>query len=416
MSRKYDTFDISPALRAAIDALCEHVPAISDNSDHRVVLSCLKCGALGEQIILPKPGDVVWGEDVPSVTLVRVKVFEGHTDETPLEGCDGDSAGVFYQSRGFRDIAEGALRGLSYTEIEKATEKEPDVRDLRKNLTAWLDAVENLDLTAGFDATLEVLCALPRWEELCYFKQNDSYRSAIDLDEVGYGERDLTYYLSYFRVAEFSDDYTSIHHPVISWLDYLDEATVANQPNWRSMEAPTRQVLELCIASASDCARRVKRKLKDGVELDKYLETLRKEVLDLVDVLRETMTEGDDIASTQDLLDGYTVEERSNQDTSFYVVLRDSDFPHPKSIADEYQAWSRGEVEDYRVETCKVYRPSELEDIKGDARVGDWELVEDDDDLYGTWYGDGLRKHIEPLVEKYAEDNGAHYVGATLPY
>jgi hypothetical protein len=412
MSRKYDTFDISPALRAAIDALCEHVPAISDSSDHRVVLSCLKCGALGEQIILPKPCDVVWGEDVPSVTLVRVKVFEGHTDETPLDGCDGDSAGVFYQGKGFRDIAEGALRGIGYAEIEKATEKEPDVRDLRKNLEAWLDAVENLDLTAGFDATLEVLCALPRWEELCYYKKGDSYRSAVVLSDVGYGMRDLAYYLSYLGEAEFEDDYGAVKHPALSWLNRIEDDGVGTEPNHKNMEAPSRQVLELCIAAAADCVRRTLRTTRSP---DGYIERVKNEIHDLVEILRDALQEGDDVAATQDLLDGYTVEERSNQDTSFYVVLRDSDFPHPKSIADEYQAWSRGEVEDYRVETCKVYRPSELEDIKGDARVGDWELVEDDD-LYGTWYGDGLRKHIEPLAEKYAAEIAAHFIGFDAPY
>jgi hypothetical protein len=411
--RRYDTLEISPALRAAVDALCEHVPAISDNSDHRVVLSCLKCGAMGEQTILPKPGPVVWGEGVPLVTLVRMKIIPSCDEESPLEGVIGDSAGVFYQSNRYRDSAGGALSDLTYTKIEEA-EEEPDVRDLRKNLDAWLDAVESLDLVAGFDATLEVLCAVPRWEELCYYKEGDSYRSAIVLSDVGYGMRDLAYYLRYLGEAEFEDDYGAVRHPALSWLNRVEDDGVGTEPNHKNMEAPSRQVLELCIAAAADCVRRTLRTTRHP---DGYVERVWGEINDLVTVLREALQEGDDIAATQDLLDGYHIEERSNQDSNLYVVLKADEFLAQKVAADEYQAWARGEVSDYRLETCKVYRPSEFEDIEGDARVGGWEADYDDDDLNGTWYGcGGLRRHVQPLAEKYAAKNGAHFIGFDLRY
>jgi hypothetical protein len=414
MSRKYDTFDISPALRAAIDALCEHEPVIGATIQTRVVLCCRKCQALADQQILPKPCDVVWREDVPSVTLVRVKITSSCDEESPLEGVIGDSAGVFYQSNRYRDSTGGALRDLTYTKIEDATEEKPDVRDLRKSLEAWLDAVESLDLTAGFDATLEVLSAIPRWEELCYYKENDSCRSAVSLTDVGYGTRDLAYYLSYLGEAEFEDDYGSIKHPALSWLNRIEDDGVGTEPNHKNMEAPSRQVMELCIAAAADCARRTLRTTRPP---DGYIERVKNEIHDLVEILRDALQEGDEVAATQDLLDGYHVEERSNQDSSFYVVLKADEFLAQKEAADEYQAWARGEVSDYRLETCKVYRPSEFEDIEDDASVGGWEGDWDADDLNGTWYGcGGLETYVQPLAEKYAAEITAHFIGFDVHY
>lgn len=408
--RKYDTLDISPALRVAVDALCEHSLVIENVSadGKKVYHTCTKCGAFADQTVLPTPGPISWCAGVPSVTLYRIKVFTSVDDESPLDGVIGDSAGVFYKSDRFRDQVAGALRGLSYEKIEEATEEKPDVRDLRKNLEAWLEAVEGLDLTAGFDATLEVLCAIPRWEELCYYgSKADSYDSAIDLSEVGYGMRDLAYYLSYLDVAEFKDAYGAVMHPALTWLNYVEDDDI--NPNFRGMDTPSRQVMELCLAAASDCARRTLR-LKRAPE--GYIEQVEKEIGDLVEVLRETLQEGDDIAETQDLLDGYHVEERSNHDTSFYVVLKSDEFRNQKKAADEYQAWARGEVADYRLETCKVYTPSEFEDIEGDARSGDWEPDWGTDDLNGTWYGcGGLESYAQLLAEKYAEENGAYFLG-----
>jgi hypothetical protein len=409
--RKYDTLEISPALRAAVDALCEHVPTITEAHDRRVALTCLKCGARGEQVVLPRPGPVVWSKNTPSVTLVRLKVYTTCDEESPLDGNIGDSAGVFYDSvRYGRNQAGGALSGLTYQQIESATEEVTDVRALRKNLEKWLEAVEGLDLSAGFDATVEALSAVPRWEELCYCYKGDSYRSAIDLSNVGYGARDLAYYLSYLDAAEFKDAYGSVTHPALSWLNYVEETDGNTEPNFRGMPAPSRQVLEICIAAVADC---VRRSLRVARRPDDYLERVWGEIHDLVEILRETLQEGDEIAGTQDLLDNYHVEKRSKQNnTNFYVVLKADEFPGYKEAADEYQAWARGEVSDYRLETCKVYTPSEFGDIEGDARVGDWEATWDDDELNGTWYGcGGLKRYARPLAEKYAEQIWAHFIG-----
>lgn len=406
--RKYNTLCVTPELRAAIDELCEHKTFITDicPSAESVEIGCYKCSAIGRGRVLPKSGFVCWGEGVPSVTLIRIKVFTTSVDEeSPLDGVIGDSAGVFYKSNRFQDQAAGALRGLSYAKIEEATEETPDVRDLRKNLEAWLEAVEGLDLTAGFDAALEVLCAIPRWEELCYLRNGDAHRSAIDLSEVGYGFRDLRYYLSYLDVAEFQDAYGAVTHPALTWLNYVED----DGPNYQGMETPSRQVMELCLAAAADCVRRT---LRMGRQPEWYIEQVEKEIRDLVEVLREALQKGDDVAETQGLLDGYHVEERSNQDTSFYVVLKADEFKNPEGAADEYQAWSRGEVSDYRLETCKVYTPSEFADIEGDARAGDWEHDWDAEDLNDTWYGcGGLQRYVQPIAEKYAEETGAHFIG-----
>jgi hypothetical protein len=126
MSRKYDTLDISPALRVAVDALCEHKPFITDlrSTNDGVEIGCYKCSALGTQRVLPKPGPVVWHDEVPSVTLYRVKGTSSTDEESPLGGVIGDSAGVFYQSNRYRNQEAGALRGLTYEKIEEATETE----------------------------------------------------------------------------------------------------------------------------------------------------------------------------------------------------------------------------------------------------------------------------------------------------
>ena len=409
--RKYNTLCVTPELRAAIDELCEHKTFIAGicPSAESVEIGCYKCSVIGRGRVLPTPGPISWCAGVPSVTLIRLKVFTSVDDESPLDGVIGDSAGVFYKSDGFRDQVAGALRGLSYAKIEEATEEKPDVRDLRKNLEAWLEAVEGLDLTAGFDATLEVLCAIPRWEELCYLRNEDAHRSAIALSEVGYGMRDLAYYLSYLDVAEFKDAYGAVTHPALTWLNYVEDDGSNTEPNFREMDTPSRQVMELCLAAAADCVRRT---LRMGRQPEGYIELVEKEISDLVEVLRETLQKGDDVAETQGLLDGYHVEERSNQDTSFYVVLKADEFKNPEVAADEYQAWSRGEVSDYRLETCKVYTPSEFEDIEGDARAGDWEHDLDAEDLNDTWYGcGGLRRYVQPIAEKYAEETGAHFIG-----
>jgi hypothetical protein len=172
--------------------------------------------------------------------------------------------------------------------------------------------------------------------------------------------------------------------------------------------------MELCLAAAADCVRRTLRTTRYP---DDYIEQVEREIHDLVEVLRDALQEGDEIAEVQDLLDGYHVEERSNQDSSFYVVLKADEFRNQKEAADEYQAWARGEVSDYHLETLQVYTPSEFEDIEGDARSGDWEPCYEEDDLNGTWYGcGGLRSHCRPFAEKFAAETGGHFIGFDVHY
>jgi len=381
MPRKNTDITLKPEQRAIIEALCEHELYTLGTAGTDIMLGCLKCGAVASRSATGRTSHIEWDDEAtPSVTLVRV--LSGHDqdggsyDGGPEDWIDSSETCVVTSERIQRKYGIG--KGKTPVDFES----------LHEGVT-----VSSADLVKSNEA----FCQLVDWIE-----RLDHARTYHDLVEF----RDTVFNIGDFGLAfEVADEdqwetlRSLVEQCRYEPSDLISEEQIGALPDSHdAYKAALYLALQSCIDAEWDCgtdgyfrffdytSNRLWADLDDKIETAKFQEEWATVGFYIYDHSGIALSRSR-VCAWDSTFAGYVCEKVREGKTLAEAEKRASD------LLREMDAHYQGQYTYHVVQTAKVYRPSDLDNL-------DWE---DGDSCSGHLYVD-WREWDAPAKEALAQE------------
>lgn len=380
MPRNIQNVTLTTEQRAIIEALCEHDIYVSGTSGADAILGCRKCGATASRTATGRVSEIRWDDETtPSVTLVRV--LSGHDQDGgsfdgPEDWLDSSETCVVTRER----IQQKYGIGKGKTPV--------DFESLHEGVT-----VSSADLIKSNEA----FCQLVDWIE-----RLDHARTYHDLVEL----RDTVFHIGDFGLAfkVADDDQWETLKSLVEQCrcepsDLISEEQVGALPDSHdAYKAALYLALQSCIDAEWDCgtdgyfrffdytSNRLWADLDDKIETAKFQEEWATVGFYIYDHSGIALSRGR-VCAWDSTFAGYVCEKVREGETLDEAEERASD------LLNAMDAHYRGCYTYHTVQTAKVYRPSDLDDL-------DWE---DGDSCGGCLYTD-WRDRDDPANEALTQE------------
>lgn len=384
-----DDIKLTAEQRTVVDALCEHDLYTPGTSGADVLLGCRKCSAAATRPATGRVSEIRWDDEAtPSVTLVRVLSGhdqEGGSHDGPEDWVDPSETSIITSERIQREYGIGIGKGKTPIDFEALHSDSTDVA------------------SAALIESNQAFCQLVDWIEGL-----DRARTYHDLIEYRDRVFDIGDFGLAFEVAD--DDQWETLRSLVEQTCYEDENGVravssddvdALPKSHDAYKAAFYLALQSCIDAEWECetdgyfrffdhtSERLWVDLDDKIEAAKFTEEWATVGFYIYDHSGISLSRGR-VCAWDSSFAGYVCEKVREGETLAEAEQRASD------LLSAMDAHCRGCYTQHTVQTAKVYRPSDLDDL-------DWE---DGDSCGGCLYTE-WRERDDPAEEALAAEVSA---------